>query len=606
MKTDNSASVEYRSERGRNFYINLATQTGSASYYLMAKNDLIMLNRFLDQSKRTYAAGFTDSEVFEIFSAEQILKPYDLSQDEIQEGITDGAHDGAIDSAYLFYSNTLVSERLPKARPNAEIRLVVIQSKTSEGFSEGAIEKLMASAEDLFDLAEKEDLEKVYNEGVREIFAQFRKLYKREATNFPKLIVEYYYVSKGDEVHKNVRRKAEKLKALVTRLLPDATVEFEFVDAARLVELFRAQQPNAVVLNLADRPLENKNAFLVLVKLKDFYNFITDGKGNLHTPMFDANVRDFAGETEVNAEIKASLENPSGEDFWWLNNGVTILAQKCVPNGQLKLTIKEPQIVNGLQTSNVIHQHFSGAKAAADRRHLLVRIITPRSEESRDKIIKATNSQTPIAAASLRATEKIHRDIEDHFAAKGLFYDRRKNYYRNQKKPASKIVSIPTLAQSIMAVYLQQPDDSRARPSSLLKDDADHLRLFDSTYPLDLFYNCAEIVRTVEQFLRTRSPSVGRDEITNIKFYVSMLVAIEVCKKPKPSGENIAAIDLTTITAVVMETAYATASKAFKALGGSDKVAKGGQLRTDLLTDVQSAFAAAHKSRGKPKAAGSP
>jgi len=82
-----------------------------------------------------------------------------------------------------------------------------------------------------------------------------------------------------------------------------------------------------------------------------------------------------------------------------------------------------------------------------DERSILVRVIVTEDAESRDRIIRATNSQTDIPSASLRATDKIHRDIEDFFATRGLFYDRRKNFYKNQGKPVRKIVSIGFLAQ---------------------------------------------------------------------------------------------------------------------------------------------------------------
>jgi hypothetical protein len=85
------------------------------------------------------------------------------------------------------------------------------------------------------------------------------------------------------------------------------------------------------------------------------------------------------------------------------------------------LTIEDPQIVNYFQKHNTIDE----------KRNLLVRVIVPPVTESRDRIIKVTNSQTQIPVASLRATERIHRDIEEYLRPHGLFYDRRKNFYKN-------------------------------------------------------------------------------------------------------------------------------------------------------------------------------
>jgi hypothetical protein len=39
--------------------------------------------------------------------------------------------------------------------------------------------------------------------------------------------------------------------------------------------------------------------------------------------IFDANVGDHAPDVKVNKGIQTTLSNPGGDDFWWLNNGVT-------------------------------------------------------------------------------------------------------------------------------------------------------------------------------------------------------------------------------------------------------------------------------------------
>ena len=93
---------------------------------------------------------------------------------------------------------------------------------------------------------------------------------------------------------------------------------------------------------------------------------------------------------------------------------MSILAAKPTLSGKT-LTLEDPQIVNGLQTSTELHKYFQSQNTEEDDRAILVRMIEPSDSASRDRIIKATNSQTKISAASLRATEKIHRDIEEFF-----------------------------------------------------------------------------------------------------------------------------------------------------------------------------------------------
>ena len=48
----------------------------------------------------------------------------------------------------------------------------------------------------------------------------------------------------------------------------------------------------------------------------------------MNISIFESNVRDYQGNTDVNEGIAASLGTASSEDFWWLNNGVTVLATK--------------------------------------------------------------------------------------------------------------------------------------------------------------------------------------------------------------------------------------------------------------------------------------
>src|SRR3546814_687385 len=179
--------------------------------------------------------------------------------------------------------------------------------------------------------------------------------------------------------------------------------------------------------------------------------------------IFDENVRAYQGSVEVNKGIKDTLENPGAEDFWWLNNGVTILAQEASQVGKT-IKITDPQIINGLQTSTEILTFF-GTIDSNDTRQVLIKIVQSTSPETRDKVIKATNSQTGVQPASLRATDNIQRNIEESLLKEGLYYDRQKNFYKNEGRPLANIIGIAEMAQTVMAIFLQRPNDARARPS---------------------------------------------------------------------------------------------------------------------------------------------
>ena len=163
---------------------------------------------------------------------------------------------------------------------------------------------------------------------------------------------------------------------------------------------------------------------------------------------------------------------------------------------------------------------------AADR-SLLVRIIVTDDHVARDKVIRATNRQTAVPPASFRATDQIQRDLEQYFLQRDWFYERRKNYYRNQGRTAERVISIPYLAQAIMAIGLSEPSNSRARPSSLLKRDADYNRIFDDSLDYGVYLWAARTQRAVDAFLRSDAAATTASERTNLRFHLAtLLVAI--------------------------------------------------------------------------------
>jgi hypothetical protein len=263
-------------------------------------------------------------------------------------------------------------------------------------------------------------------------------------------------------------------------------------------------------------------------------------------------VRDYQGKTEVNAAIQRSLADIGmGEQFWWLNNGITVLCDE-ISVVNMTATVESPQIVNGLQTSNEIFEHFSNTPIPDDR-EVLVRFVKPLNSDSANRIIRATNSQTTIPVASLHATDVIHRNIEEYLLSKGLYYERRKNHYKNQGRSKDKIVSISWLAQAVMAIILRRPDDSRARPSSLLKSPAEYDLIFSENYPIETYLKCTLILQQVEQFLKGEPHRLTAGERNNLKFHVAMFLAGSMLNTDKVTAHKLSTGDFSSISPQVLD-----------------------------------------------------
>ena len=196
-------------------------------------------------------------------------------------------------------------------------------------------------------------------------------------------------------------------------------------------------------------------------------------------------------------------------------------------------------------------------KEGDKKRSLLVKVIIldENENEARDKIIKATNFQTSIQPASLKATERVHHNIEIYFKKHDWYYDRRKNYYKNIGKSANKIIGIPYLAQCMMSVVEKEPDTARSRPSSLVKSENIYSKLFNENINPQLYLNCAKIVRTVESNLKGDIKDFTSQEKLNLKFHISMVTLMNLSNKLNYSNEEIININLETITKEVIENA---------------------------------------------------
>lgn len=544
-------------------------------------NSQILIKECVAQSFRDSDEYDDEASFFEYFSSSQILKDYDLSDDEIENGIVGSSGDGGCDSIYIFLNKNLVlPDQIDSIIPSKEskVEMVIIQSKRETSFKESAIQKWKDVSNNLLSLSNSlSDFTTRYNDDVRESFGFFRDLYTKLLRSRVKLEFKYIYVSYAEELHPNVKQQAEELKGLVCKLFPNAKVNIEFVGAAELYDKYNTPAETIVNLPLAEVPIalgKNKN-YVGLVSLKDYYRFIVSEDNILRRKFFEANVRDYQGRNNVNSSIRETLETGQSEDFWWLNNGITILTSEAMLVNNRELQLTNPEIVNGLQTSNEIYLYFKNNLNLLDSetRNVLVRIIVPDSEESRDNIIFATNNQTNIPKASLRVTDPIHLQIELYLKGRGLFYDRRKNYYKNQGKKPSEIIGVSFLGQCLIALFLKKPDYARARPSTILTDDDSYNKLYIENQDLDVFYRCAVLGKKVQKNLK-RTIQYTSAEKSDILFYLLYGVVANSIKKNNITIADIKHLDIDSITDDVISEVKDKIYNIYKENGGNGRVAK--------------------------------
>ncbi|GGO38594.1 hypothetical protein GCM10010991_36110 [Gemmobacter aquaticus] len=540
-------------------------------------SDDVLIKSILGKNKPRYGANLSDADAFEYFCAETVLRRFALTFDQIDKGVVDGKNDGGIDSVYFFVNRSLIEidTEMDTFKSPVIVDLFIIQSKIEGGFSETAMTKLLTSVPELIRLdADTATLATLYNSNVLEIFEKYRDGLRELAAQFPTVNVHVIYATLAAVGNAKVDAMRSGLSNAIANRFPKSTCNVELWNAAKLYE--EAQKQNVLVKQLpfVKSAISHGKGYVLLSKLKDYYEFITDD-GQIIDALFEFNVRDYQTSASVNKDIAATLQAAEDEaDFWWLNNGVTILAEEAQSQDN-KLTVKNPLVVNGLQTSHEIHRFFSGGGVDAKERSVQVRVLEIDDEARRDRVIKATNSQTSIKPASLYATEPFQRKIEDYLVQLEMFYDRRKDYWRNKGKPSDKIIGIERLAQAVIAIGLERPHDARARPTTIMKDDAMYQSLFSEMTDLKIYEVCAGLYFAVDAYFRKESANIDSKYRNNLRYHMMMQLAWKLNGSRPVHTAALRGLKVANLTDADIKTVLDHTIEIFDAEGARDKVAKG-------------------------------
>ncbi|WP_213411725.1 AIPR family protein [Staphylococcus epidermidis] len=519
----------------------------------MANNSALLEAIISDYSTENFPSENNLDRIFEYFATESYFKKYDFSIDEISNGLIGNTNDWGIDGFYIVINNKTIQsvEELKDMEfsRNFTVELYILQYKNSNSFKETVIDKFIVVSPYIFDLEKfnERDSFDALPQILIENIKIFQHIIKTYASKFPNVSINFVHASKGEtdrvngnkKLNKNYMTKVEELKKLVNNysLGKNTYCSYDLIGIEELNMLSQLQKSysgdlkvsqNTIFVSFGDEKTKQKG-YIATVSLKNFFNFLVDYDENnnpiLKEYLFESNIRDYQNSTEVNKAIETTLKDKkSSNDFWWLNNGITILADEGSLNGSV-FTLENIQIVNGLQTSYSIFNVLSSEKNNENEdRSVFCKIIITQEEESIDSIIKATNSQNSIPASSLRSTDNLQRDIELYLFKKDFFYDRRKNFYKNKKKPRNKIISINYLAQSLTSILEMKPSKARTSPTVLTKSDEDYKKIFNRNMSIEIYYYAIVLRKNVETYLKENF-NIKTDIDKDIKnyFYLHLL-----------------------------------------------------------------------------------
>jgi hypothetical protein len=493
-----------------------------------------------------------ESRQFEAFSVHCVSQRYGLESVDLEELLTaDGTE--ALDGFLLLFDGELLvspaelEARLGKSkRKDHEIRFIVVQSKTSDGYNAADLSHVGNFSHTLFAQEKPDGLD----ERLKELL-ECRDLVTKHIGKLrdgkPHLDIYFCTTGKfgGEAPLKNA---IEASISLLEGTGLFKSITYRPLDRDALVELW-AESRKRFEARLEECRLQ---PFKAIPGVAESYVAIVPAKslvdGLLRDPVstqirrsvFDQNVRAFLGtKNETNAQIRASLKSPARSDrFALLNNGVTIVSRDIKVQGD-SVVLDSPQIVNGCQTCSVI---FDESAMLSNQVYVVCKLIETSNMEILTEVIEATNSQTAIDKNQLLAAAPSVQRIARYFdslpdggdAQPKLYFERRTDQYADEDSSRRRVFDISRLARAYAAMFLDQPHNAARYPTQMIQQFGSKIFSEDAD-PL-LFYIAALALYRLELALGNKY--IDR-KLQSAKWHLLMLMKYQNAGQKVTPGQAI-------------------------------------------------------------------
>jgi len=322
--------------------------------------------------------------------------------------ITDAGNDNGIDALYF-------------DEPNK--RLYLVQSKwIKDGNGEpdnGDMKKFVSGVRDLFNLRFER-----FNAKVRNKHAMVTAALNDPLTRY-EVVVTYTGTS--------------KLATPSTRDLEDLAEEFNDVSEVLFTTVLnQTELHKSLTTGVAGEPI-NLQIGLKSWGRKElpheaFYGQVTGEQvaswwTQYRQRLFARNLRGTLGETDVNAEIRETLEQRA-TDFWYFNNGITLVAKsanRTMAGGAgtdfNTFHCEDVSVVNGAQTVSTIGKFGESTPSALNDIYVSMRIIVRGEDQSfADDVTKTNNRQNRIENRDFVTLDPEQARIRTELAIDGIDY----------------------------------------------------------------------------------------------------------------------------------------------------------------------------------------
>lgn len=443
------------------------------------------------------------------------------------EDITDGDDDKGIDSVLII-----------KNEQGKFVNIFNCKSSQSDNFAEKDLRDIKEGLQYLFENKE-DDYMQLKNSNLLSKIEDIRE--EKESVQEVNL---FYCVFNGNKkVNTKISRKILEIEDYFNlyfrSVYPCAKFSLELLNAEDLykLDIKRKQSLKGKIIELpyyGDRNISNEieidniKGRLATAKGIDIAKLVTTYRDAL----FEKNVRGWMSFRKYNKEILNSCSSKEDSElFWFLNNGLTIVCEKCVPDPDKKiLKITNPQIINGQQTSIVLQKSFENKKLVNSVK-VLLKIYETNNNNIIIKVAKATNSQLVVKSRDLVSNNPEQVAIQSEFLRRLYFYERQRGEKKIINKNIKKIFNSFFAAQSILSVFLGHLSLAKKKQEDIIFGEAFYSKIFIKRNVLDVL--CSVLLC---DFCQNQGKIILRkklnDEIRYFAyFHIARIIYFKISKK---------------------------------------------------------------------------
>lgn len=419
-----------------------------------------------------------------------------VSVETAAHAVTDGSNDNGIDAIYFDESNR---------------RLYLVQTKWIKNGSgepeNGEVKKFIGGIHDLFNM----DFGR-FNAKVHATQSVIEKALEDPNTRY-EIVLAY---TGTNALAEPSRRDLDDLKTEM-----NDTSEVLFVTVLNQSGL-HSSLVSSVVGEPINLPIGIKEWGHKASPHEAFYGqisgeLIADWWSKFRTRLFARNLRSMLGETDVNAEMRQTLEQ-RGEAFWYFNNGITIVArraQRAMAGGSARdfatFHCDDVSVVNGAQTVGTIGKFAETHPEKCANILVPVRIIV-RGDDVRfgEEVTKTNNRQNRIENRDFVSLDPEQSRVRSELVIDGIDYQlvRSESVART---PNSFDLVDATTALACASKKIRLVVQLKREIGKLWEDvsKAPYKELFNPDVPGLFVWRCVQVQRRIDEALESSGKRAG-------------------------------------------------------------------------------------------------